>query len=79
MNLEPINTNESLLECPFSAWKVFSYLFNFTEQGEPVMALISRHYIKEGNFKTDEKGKKKGKVKLCLKFGSRKPVHDHIT
>lgn len=78
MNLEPINMNESLLDCPFSAWKVFRYLFNSTEQGEPVMALISRYYIKEGTLKTDQKGKKKGKVKLCLKSGNRKPIHDHI-
>lgn len=58
MNLKSLNTNKSLLECSFSAWKLFSYLFSFIKQGEPVIALISKYYRREANFKIDQ-GKEK--------------------
>lgn len=61
----------------FSAWKLFSYLFSFLQQTEPVIVLISKYYIREATFKIDP-GKKKGTVKLRLKFGSQKPIRDHF-
>lgn len=56
--------NESLLECPFSAWKLLRYLFNFIKQRELATALTSKYYLKrEGTFKIEQE---KGKMKLCL-------------
>lgn len=75
MSKKSINMNESLLECPFSAWKWFRRLFNFIKkfikQGELVIALISKSYIgREATFKIDQEGKK-GRWNCVISLGVR--------
>lgn len=63
--------NESLLEYPLSAWRLFSHFFNFIKQGEPVIALISKYYIgKEATFKMDQERKMESEI-VSLSLGVR--------